>query len=370
MRAIAVFCVVIVHCWGAAGSPSFPLSEVIAHMNLGVAIFFLLSGFLLYRPFIAHRAGGAAPPEFGAYARRRCLRILPAWWLVVTALVLIPSIDATHGSVVSLYALTFTLDPSGGYGCTSCGLPQTWSLAVEASFYLCLPLLVILTGWVSARWQRGWPRNELVLLAMIGVGGTLLNFAVFESPAPVVIGGTAISFALWFVLGMMLAVASAYTEAGAARRAVAMVRKRPGLNWLAAGVVFVVTAAWLPSTSVLIDTGERLVAFIVFGVTSLLLLVPAVFDGGRGFPRRLVGNRCVAWLGLVSYGIFLWHVAVIHALDRWGPDLRFVPLLALTVAITVPIAAASYYLVERPLLRFKYQRIRRPGSGQRPAVAR
>ena len=322
-------------------------------MNLGVAIFFLLSGFLLYRPFIAHRAGGPPAPRFGVYAWRRCLRILPAWWLVITVLALVPSIDTTQGNVVSLYTLTFTLDPSGSYGCATCGLSQTWSLAIEASFYLCLPLLVILTGWVAARWRRAWPWNELAMLILIGVGGTLLNFAVFESPAPVAIGGTAISFALWFALGMSLAVVSAYVSAGGAERAISLVKRWPGVSWLVAIAVFAATAAWLPATSILLDDSERLVAFIVFGVTSLFLIVPAVFDGGHGLPRLLVGNRYVAWLGLISYGIFLWHIAAIQALVQWGPELGFLPLLLATLAITVPIAAASYYLLERPLLRFK-----------------
>lgn len=353
MRAIAVLCVVVVHCWGAAGSPSFPLSDLVAHLNIGVTIFFLLSGFLLYRPFIAHRAGGPPAPRFRDYAWRRCLRILPAWWLVVTVLALVPDIDATNGSIVSLYSLTFTLDSSGSYGCATCGLFHTWSLAVEATFYLCLPLLVILTSWVASRWRRGWPWNELVLLLAIGIGGTLLNFAVFEDRPPAVIAGTAISFALWFALGMTLAVVSAAAATGAAERATAAVRKRPGWSWFVAGAVFVAMALWLPPTSILADKSELLVAFVAFGVVSLLLLVPAVFDGGHGVPRKLAGNRILAWIGLVSYGIFLWHIAAIQALDLWGPDLSFLPLLIATLAITVPIAAASYYLLERPLLRFK-----------------
>jgi peptidoglycan/LPS O-acetylase OafA/YrhL len=60
----------------------------------------------------------------------------------------------------------------------------------------------------------------------------------------------------------------------------------------------------------------------------------------------------MAWLGLVSYGIFLWHNAVVIRLSHdhaWG----FAPLLLATVAVTVPIAAASYYLLERPVLRWK-----------------
>jgi peptidoglycan/LPS O-acetylase OafA/YrhL len=101
-------------------------------------------------------------------------------------------------------------------------------------------------------------------------------------------------------------------------------------------------------------------------------MLPAAFgDDAGGAPRAFLRNRVVAWLGLVSYGIFLWHYAVALRLGVPGEHWSFLPLLLATVAITVPIAAASYYLLERPLLRFKYRRIiRRPGGGQRRAVVR
>src|SRR5947209_12344933 len=93
MRAIAVLCVVLVHCavFGGALSGSLP-GRLLAHLNLGVTIFFLISGFLLYRPFIAHRFSGAAAPPVESYAKRRFLRIYPAYWLVLTVLLVIPGL--------------------------------------------------------------------------------------------------------------------------------------------------------------------------------------------------------------------------------------------------------------------------------------
>jgi peptidoglycan/LPS O-acetylase OafA/YrhL len=89
-----------------------------------------------------------------------------------------------------------------------------------------------------------------------------------------------------------------------------------------------------------------------------------------GAVARLVSSRVMSWIGLVSYGVFLWHVAAAEAVRQWSPQVSFLPLLVATLAITIPVAAASYYLLERPLLRFKYRRIRRPGDDQRRAVAR
>jgi len=371
MRAVAVFLVVTLHSWIGTGSHAFPLSGIVAHMNIGVTIFFLLSGFLLYRPFVAHRAGGPPPPAIGDYGWRRCLRILPAYWLVTVVVILVPQIDATNGSYLSQFALTFTIDGSNGYLCTGCGLEQTWSLAVEASFYLCLPLLVIGGEWAWRRWWRWWPASELTILGLLATVGMILTFGVFDGPPPALIGGTAIGYALWFVTGMMLAIASACADAGGAPLVVATIRARPGLSWLAAGTVFVAASAWLPASPFLFDQGDQIVAMLALGITSLLLLLPAIFDGGFGVANATLGGRLAAWLGLISYGIFLWHYAVIEAIGRWGPDLTFVPLLVTTLAITIPIAAASYYFVERPFLRLKNRRFRfrAPARAIPPAAA-
>ena len=79
LRAIAVLTVVLVHVafFGEAIGPSLG-GRLLAHLNIGVTIFFLISGFLLYRPFIAHRAGGPGAPAVTQYAKRRLLRIFPA----------------------------------------------------------------------------------------------------------------------------------------------------------------------------------------------------------------------------------------------------------------------------------------------------
>jgi peptidoglycan/LPS O-acetylase OafA/YrhL len=76
--------------------------------------------------------------------------------------------------------------------------------------------------------------------------------------------------------------------------------------------------------------------------------------------RRALRHRSLIWLGLISYGIFLWHFPVLIFLLDAGVE-GFVPLSVLTFGLTVVCAATSYYLLERPLMR----RVRR-----RPDVAR
>jgi peptidoglycan/LPS O-acetylase OafA/YrhL len=67
----------------------------------------------------------------------------------------------------------------------------------------------------------------------------------------------------------------------------------------------------------------------------------------------------VAWIGLISYGIFLWHFAVALDLGFLGRKASFPVVLLGTLGIVTPIAATSYYLLERPLLRLKYRSVRR-----------
>jgi peptidoglycan/LPS O-acetylase OafA/YrhL len=106
------------------------------------------------------------------------------------------------------------------------------------------------------------------------------------------------------------------------------------------------------------------VLYITFGT---LLALPAVFGDPRdGAIRRLLGHPALSWLGLVSYGIFLWHAPLlVNAWQNGAGDvlpfsLPFVSSLLVTAASATACAALSYYLVERPILRFKDRGRRRP----------
>jgi peptidoglycan/LPS O-acetylase OafA/YrhL len=97
---------------------------------------------------------------------------------------------------------------------------------------------------------------------------------------------------------------------------------------------------------------EYIAQYLLFGVVALLLVIPAVLghrDGGLW--RRLLAHPSLAWLGLVSYGIFLWQFPVMIGLLDVGMTKSFVPFLAVAFAGTVACAALSYYLLERPLMR-------------------
>lgn len=380
LRAVAVFLVLFSHTTGSIESYG-PLTKPLAHTNIGVTIFFLISGFLLYRPFIAHRTGGPLAPRIGDYAKRRVLRIFPAYWVCLTILVVfVPgAILLDTPNLINQYLLLQTLPIAGEGSCVyflvGCDLAHTWSLAIEATFYVSLPLYVT----VADRLARGrpaatWMRLELALLAAISLGGVLARYVIFESSttSTSLVTGTLIGTAFWFALGMGLAVISVVLGAREREpRAVTFIRRRAGLLWLAALALYVALSEHLPPEGFTLSIRQQVLTFVVFGLSSLLLLLPAVFSrAGEGAPQRFLASPVIAWLGLISYGIFLWHNPVIIELQRSYGPIDFFPLLPLACAISIVIAAASYYAIERPAMRFKYRPLlRRPAQGRRRTTA-
>lgn len=357
MRAIAVLAVVIVHVAFFAHPGSAPAPDVLMHLNIGVTIFFLISGFLLYRPFIAHRAGGGRAPAAPVYLKRRALRIFPAYWAALTILTILPGTTAFgDDGWLGQYSLLFML-PFNGFAndCAdipACGLAQTWSLAVELTFYLALPLWVLLSNRLCrGRSPRGWVPIELGALAAIGVGSVVLHFGF--APQADLVTTTAAGYLLWFALGMSLAVLSvAFGDLD-----LGPLTRSAWIPWLAGAVLYVVVCIVLPPVPFLFDTRNSVISHVAFGLIALLLMLPAVFgDRAGGWPRSLLSHPAMAWLGLISYGIFLWHYVVAVEFGSLGSDLSFWPLLCVTLAISVAAATASYYCLERPALRFKYRR--------------
>jgi peptidoglycan/LPS O-acetylase OafA/YrhL len=140
LRAVAALCIVVTHTAGVSGfNAAHALGAWTARLDCGVAIFFVLSGFLLYRPFVAARLDARDRPRVARYARRRALRILPGYWtaLVVVAVLLPHEAPGAFGPhwwmYFGLLQSWSSLDILGGLG-------VGWSLSVEAAFYVLLPV--------------------------------------------------------------------------------------------------------------------------------------------------------------------------------------------------------------------------------------
>ncbi|MEI7717753.1 MAG: acyltransferase, partial [Mycobacterium sp.] len=142
MRACAAMGVVVTHVAFQTGHSVGASGRLFTRFDLAVAVFFALSGFLLWRGHAAAARGIAARPRIGHYLRSRVVRIMPAYLVaVVVILLLLP--DADHAGV-TVWLANLTLTQIYVPLTLTAGLTQMWSLSVEFSFYLALPILALL----------------------------------------------------------------------------------------------------------------------------------------------------------------------------------------------------------------------------------
>jgi peptidoglycan/LPS O-acetylase OafA/YrhL len=376
LRGIAVLGVLVFHVFlvsGALGRRVIGDAATVLGSH-GPIVFFAISGFLLYRPWVAARAAQAPPQRVGRYARRRALRILPAYWFALTALAVFPGIAGVFSGDWWRYYLFLQLYDQETLGR---GIPTAWTLCVEVTFYVALPLWALALRRVP---HRSWLRAELGALALLAVAGVAVQLAAARQTISELIAQSVAGQCTWFAVGMALAVVSVAAEGPRGRtRAVRLAIARPGLCWAGAGAAFTALTALRYDTGGLFGILERLsspqpyartLAEIALTTAMIaLLLAPAVFDErARGFPRRVLAAAPLAWLGVISYGVFLWHLTIAELLALPEVPQHFSAgglglaaklaaptpvLLLLTLAASCAVAAASYRLVELPFLRRK-----------------
>lgn len=363
LRGIAALSVLLYHGLFKAylsRRPQDALAPLAAHLDVGVSIFFLISGFVLYRPMVAARLAGRPPLDVDAYGRRRLRRIVPAYWLALALAGLAGASYFGYPGILSPKGIPayfgflqiYSPDTAGG------GINVAWTLCVEVTFYAFLPVwalglrrvapspsarseLVALAGLFAA--SLGW---QLVAVHATNVNLFGLSASRWLEPLP--------NFLDQFAIGMALAVASVRLR----DRAV-----RPWAWWLLAALAYaglstlIGTHGLTPATYLLRHQLNTLVA--------LGLLVPAVFAArGRWHMPGL------AFLGTVSYGVYLYHVPVMVRMAKWWgvptTSGQLAVWLAALLGVVIVLAALSWRFVERPLMRGR-QRVTTAGHPALPA---
>jgi len=335
-----------------------------ARLEIGVSVFFLISGFLLYRPFAVAHLAGSASPDLKRFWVRRLLRIVPAYWLVMTVTSYIMRVNTNVRGwkpTLILYAFGQIYFPSTVFK----GVTQAWSLCTEMSFYLFLPLLAALLVWRRSSLRSQLVREMSALAVMVVISFAFRLWALTEAVHhPSSTYGT---MSDWlpanldlFALGMFLAVTSAWMHQQGLRPGWLWHPVMPWVSWALAGVAFwAVSQLHIPLTPLYqISPGLNLARQSLYGAFAFFMLLPAVFGPqDRGFIRRFLRMRLVAATGVVSYGIYLWHQAWVSMWLNWTHDSLFhIPFWALftvVLALAVASASGSYFLVERPALRLK-----------------
>jgi peptidoglycan/LPS O-acetylase OafA/YrhL len=362
--------VVIVHSWlfaGRFGDGTGLANRMVVRLDSMVAIFFMLSAFLLYRPMIAYRSGGPARPRVRDFARRRFLRIFPAYWVALTVLAIVPGLAGVFSDKWwTFYSLTEYLHPvSNSAVCEGqgyrCGLLQSWSLTVELTFYAILPIYAALAARLArGRALRPWMRAELIVVAVLACASLTLDLLPLTLRDQTWFIYTFAAHFDWLGLGLALAILSvAYgRREEALPRPLRIAASNPGICWAGAIALYLVTVFAfkpVPFTVANFTNQEFLAIHLLQCGVAALLVLPVIFGNPNiGLPRRILANRYLLWLGLISYGFYLWQVTIGIDLGFGSANEGFATVLIGTVVIAIPLAAASYYLIERPLMRWKY----------------
>lgn len=348
LRAVAALSVLAYHAWlytktQPTASHAGGLGDSLVHeLRLGLVLFFVLTGFLLFQPWLRSVLEREPAPRLGGYALRRGARILPAYYVALLgSLLLLWGHDAVPGVRLPDDSGDLWLFFVFGQNFTESTLlrlnPPMWTLAVEMSFYVALPLL----GWLALRLRRSGRTGQLVVPVAFGALGIAYNwYASTQGDVPESVSKVLPAVAPYFALGMIAAVLSHGRAPG--RRAVAAL--------LALGAAAVVAdGTWAALHA---QAGSHAVELKIWrddlAAAGFAAIIVAAAQARR--PLALLSAAPVAWLGRISYGIYLWHVPMLLWLrvNGWLPS---DPALALAVVTgpTLLAAAASFYWVERPL---------------------
>ncbi len=377
-RAVAAIGVLVYHTSGFSGflEPTQAGAHLVDNLgNFGVAVFFLLSGVVIFLPFVAASLDVRPRPATAPFFIRRALRVFPGYWIALIAWALTASKSAREiGTVMGKIFLTEPYDGNIKY---IPGLGVSWTLTIEVSFYLMLPIYGALLHFVA---RRRSTRDGRLRVHLVGLGVLYLTpnlFRVFvdrwhDHPAAVL--NWLPHFLDWFALGMLLATCFAWRGSGGRLpTSLTGLANRPWACWtitlVCYGIVVVLKdhrIHWLVRES----TAQTAWRMIFQGTAAFFALLPAVLGRNQTPAMRWFNTRPAVFLGTISYGIYLWHTVVLmwipSAFESLSRGPRLFAMSAAVFAITVPIATISYYLIEQPfsvLYRKRTATARAPTTG-------
>ena len=356
LRGVAVLAVLVFHFSDGVLPGGF----------LGVDIFFVLSGFLI-TSLLVNEWDNTGRIRLSSFWARRAKRLLPALFLVLVtvgayAMLSTNRVEAQHIAGDALAAFGYVANwhfiaSSQSYIATfvhtaPSPVRHTWSLAIEEQFYLLWPLIVGSVALVVAAvaGRRGQSRRRFrqtlgVVCIALAVASIVRMVTLFDpgNPNRVYYGTDTRAFAL--LIGAALGVATAGVPAisrHAARRMVIVGGVLAATALLAAMALVDISSAWL------YQGGYGAVALV------MAVVLVAAAQPGRNPLRRALESRALVGLGLISYGVYLWHWPAVVWLTEESTGIGGVGLFAVRATATLGTALASYVLVEMPIRRGRF----------------
>jgi peptidoglycan/LPS O-acetylase OafA/YrhL len=366
VRAVAVALVLVSH----GGIPGLQGGFI------GVDVFFVLSGFLI-TSLLLDELDFTGRIDLPGFWRRRAKRLLPALVLVVLAVAaaseLFPpdAVARLRDDAVAAFAWvanwSFIARETGYFteGGTPSPLQHTWSLGVEEQYYLIWPLLLValaaLLAAVARRRRRLVMQNSVHLAVFVLAAGGAIASAVAsvvlvsdrtldrvyfgtDTRAQALLIGAAMSALL--VRDWPALTAGRCVIRSRLLRRVTGIAPVLGLAGLAAGAHY---AAGSPAEF-------RHGLLVLMAVAAVAVIAPVALDQD-GAVARLLAWRPLVWLGVISYGVYLWHWPVFLVLNGERTGWTGPSLFAVRCIATLALAAASWRLIERPIRRWRPVRV-------------
>jgi len=327
LRGIAITCVFIHH-----------LDVGLTLGGLGVDIFFVLSGFLITTLLLEeYREQGRI--DFKQFYLRRAFRLLPALFcflgaMVIYAAIALPSEVARETVRFAIFAVFYVTNWIFAFFVVSSPLlGHLWSLAIEEQFYFLWP--ITLSVLLRSRLSR---RSILILVTVLIVIVCVHRTALVWSGARLerIYDGTD-TRADSILIGCVVAMLVTWGMIRLNRIAV----KVCGLLSIAVIAAYLLNLYGIPGKSI------YTVGLTVFGLASGLLIVQAM-SAPSGLIQKVLEHRLLVFIGKLSYSLYLWHLFAVKLAASFG-----VMRIPFAVLFAMSLACTSYYLIERPFLKFK-----------------
>jgi peptidoglycan/LPS O-acetylase OafA/YrhL len=354
LRALAVIAVIAYHL-----APS-----LLPGGYIGVDIFFVISGFLITTLLITEhtRTGKINLKKFWS---RRAKRILPA--LIAVVCVISPIALLLHGDILVgigrqiLGALTFSsnwIEIVAGTNYFDASNPHLftnfWSLAVEEQFYALWPLVIL--GALSLSFFSKRLKRAALLCLLLSVGSAVLMAIIYkQSTATRVYYGTDTH-----LFGLMLGASLAFWGQARAARfpqrrlqlplRIPLIRLPIQFLGIVSLIGLITLMATLSEQSMTTYSGGL---FLASALSTILILATI---SSHGFLQRLFSLKPLEWIGVRSYGIYLWHWPILTLLRIVLPKAPLWEIAALTCTFTILSAILSFRFLETPLRKVGFNR--------------
>ena len=385
-RALACLLVVVVHAGEGVGVvKEHPVLDPNFIGYFAVVVLFTMSGFLVYKPFADRHLTGRPAPSTGRFLWQRLLRIYPLYWVIVTVYFL----ERNAGEInvpglwgwIRVYGL-FQIYDVDTYGR---GILPAWTLSVDISFYLAVPLLALAARWAAIRFGstvKDRLRGEVaVVLVFFSIGPVWRTYWITNGHTRLV-DIWLLSQTEFFGMGMAFAVAFSWVrQGGRLPRPVQWLAHQPLVCFLLVLELFwVLGQTDLPPSSLnpldafRLGLSDQTVRYAVYTGAAFLVYLPAVFGRSTALSSRAFSSRPLRVMSELSYGIYLWHVLFLLKAVEWlgGKDVAgFWPTLYIGLVLSTFASAVTFLTVERPTARLRNLGLPRlPKSPSSPARPR